>query len=113
MYKVEFTNYTSRFLDQCESQLRSRLFKKIEELSIEPFPQGCIKLQGNENLFRIRVGEHRVLYSLIDNSGNFVTSSPKFSNKPISKLGNPIKQIAYNNKILLIYKIDKRSRAYD
>ncbi len=82
MYNVEFTNYASRFLDQCESQLRNRLFKKIEELSIEPFPQGCIKLQGNENLFRIRVGEYRILYSL-------------------------------SNNVLLIYKIDKRSRTYD
>ena len=39
---------------------------RIEALSTNPRPRGCLKLQGAEALWRIRVGDYRVIYSIND-----------------------------------------------
>ena len=31
-----------------------------------PRPQGCVKLTGEESLYRIRVGEYRIIYQIQD-----------------------------------------------
>ena len=41
-------------------------FQKIKALAIDPRPAGCRKLQGAENLWRIRVGDYRVIYTVLD-----------------------------------------------
>jgi len=38
-------------------------------LSENPFPKGCIKLSGVENVYRLRVGDYRVLYELLPGKG--------------------------------------------
>ena len=43
-----------------------RLFPKVESLAVQPRPAGCKKLKGEQNLWRIRVGDYRVIYSLDD-----------------------------------------------
>jgi mRNA interferase RelE/StbE len=40
--------------------------RRIEGLSTEPRPPGCRKLVGANNLWRIRVGDYRVIYSIDD-----------------------------------------------
>jgi mRNA interferase RelE/StbE len=42
----------------------SRVFAKIEELTGDPYPHGSKKLQGLLPLWRIRVGDYRVIYSV-------------------------------------------------
>lgn len=37
-----------------------------QALAEEPRPSGCRKLSGTERDYRIRVGEHRVLYEILD-----------------------------------------------
>jgi mRNA interferase RelE/StbE len=37
---------------------------RLEELGDDPFPRGAIKLQGREGVYRIRVGDYRVLYEV-------------------------------------------------
>jgi len=41
-----------------------RIKKAIERLRNNPTPQGYIKLKGNLEGFRIRVGNHRILYKI-------------------------------------------------
>ena len=41
-----------------------RIFPAIEQLSATPRPPGCKKLKGSEDLFRIRVGDYRVIYEI-------------------------------------------------
>ena len=43
-----------------------RLFPAIESLACEPRPRGCRKVQGADNLWRIRIGDYRVLYTIDD-----------------------------------------------
>ena len=51
-------------------KLPKNYFEKVRKviLSLEntPRPQGCIKLTGSENVYRIRVGTYRIVYSIED-----------------------------------------------
>lgn len=47
--------------------LQERIQLKIDDLAIEPRPNGVKKLKGQENAYRIRVGEYRVIYNIFDN----------------------------------------------
>jgi mRNA-degrading endonuclease RelE of RelBE toxin-antitoxin system len=40
--------------------------KAIESLGNEPFPHQTIKLEGAEGLFRIRVGDYRIITKLTE-----------------------------------------------
>ncbi|PYS39673.1 MAG: type II toxin-antitoxin system RelE/ParE family toxin [Acidobacteria bacterium] len=41
-----------------------RVMKQIEGLVDEPFPRQAVKLAGGDDLYRIRVGDYRVVYGL-------------------------------------------------
>ena len=43
-----------------------RIQPKIRELANDPRPPGCKKLRGAKNLWRIRVGDYRVVYTVDD-----------------------------------------------
>jgi mRNA interferase RelE/StbE len=45
-----------------------RLIEKIKSLSSLPRPPGSEKLAGRRNLFRIRQGNYRIVYSVDDQS---------------------------------------------
>ena len=47
-------------------QMRDRLFTALEGLEMEPRPARVTKLSGSENLYRIRVGDYRIIYSIQD-----------------------------------------------
>ncbi len=40
-----------------------RVWAKIEALGSEPLPRQSIKLAGAENLYRVRVGDYRIIYT--------------------------------------------------
>jgi len=41
-----------------------RILKQIDKLAEEPFPHQTIKLEGGEELYRIRVGDYRIIYGV-------------------------------------------------
>lgn len=43
-----------------------RIVKRIEILAVEPRPFGAKKLSGEENLYRIRSGDYRIIYQIQD-----------------------------------------------
>jgi mRNA interferase RelE/StbE len=65
MYKLEFTNNSLNFLKSCEAELKKRILGKLENLSSDAFPPGCIKIKNSKDIFRIRIGDYRVLYSVL------------------------------------------------
>jgi mRNA interferase RelE/StbE len=42
----------------------ARLTDRIERLTFNPFPPQSAKLQGAERLYRLRVGDYRVVYEV-------------------------------------------------
>ncbi len=53
-------------LESLSLEINNRIFPKIVGLGSDPRPDGCRKLVGEENLWRIRVGDYRVIYSIHD-----------------------------------------------
>ena len=45
---------------------RKRIVARIQSLRSEPRPEGCEKLSGKFELYQIRVGRYRVIYSIDD-----------------------------------------------
>jgi mRNA interferase RelE/StbE len=46
----------------------SRLIEKIQSLATQPRPSGSEKLAGRSNIYRVRQGSYRVIYSVDDQS---------------------------------------------
>lgn len=66
-YRIEFVKQAAKQFKKLSSQDRQRLKPKIDALIQDPRPNGVVKLFGQDNLYRIRVGDYRVIYSLQDN----------------------------------------------
>ena len=65
-YTLTFAKSARKELEKLPSQVVARIFAKIESLPATPRPPGCQKLKGNNALWRIRVGDYRVLYVIDD-----------------------------------------------
>ena len=65
MYEILITASAEKTLDKLPAQAAKRLVEAIYKLADQPRPTGCVKLFGSEN-YRIRVGDYRVIYSIID-----------------------------------------------
>lgn len=66
-YSITFARSAKKELEYLPSKVVNRIFPKIEALGEKPRPRGCKKLSGEGNLWRIRVGNYRVIYSIDDN----------------------------------------------
>ena len=67
-YAIEFARSARKELEKLERSAQARIFARIESLGAEPRPQGVHKLRAADNLWRIRVGQYRVIYSINDAS---------------------------------------------
>jgi mRNA interferase RelE/StbE len=65
-YELRFARAARRELEALDTAMVQRLFSAIERLAQDPRPRGCRKIQGADNLWRIRVGDYRVLYTIDD-----------------------------------------------
>jgi mRNA interferase RelE/StbE len=65
-YTVVFTRSARKELEQLPHAAARRIISAIDRLSVEPRPVGVRKLQGAEDLWRVRVGEYRIIYALDD-----------------------------------------------
>ncbi|MGI8669686.1 MAG: type II toxin-antitoxin system RelE family toxin [Aridibacter sp.] len=61
-YSITFARSARKELEILPNSLIKRIFTKIEALADEPRPNRCRKLQGFKNLWRIRIGDYRVIY---------------------------------------------------
>jgi len=68
-YEVRLSKRANRELALLEQSTRSRIVARLEELGDNPFPRGAIKLQGREGVYRVRVGDYRVLYEVLRKEG--------------------------------------------
>jgi len=66
-YDIIFTRSARKEIESFDNKTIQKILPKIESLAIKPRPVNCLKLQGEENLWRIRIGDYRVIYSIYDN----------------------------------------------
>ncbi len=64
MYKIIFSKSAEKELLNLPEREIPRIIHRIETLSDDPFPRGAKKLAGKINLWRIRFGNYRIVYSI-------------------------------------------------
>jgi mRNA interferase RelE/StbE len=64
--RVEFAPVARRQIKRLPRGIQERIIARIEELAPNPRPHGVRKLVSEENLYRVRVGEYRVVYQIRD-----------------------------------------------
>jgi len=65
-YTITFARSARKELENLPADIADRILRKIEALAANPRLSGVIKLQGSRNLWRLRVGDYRVVYSIND-----------------------------------------------
>lgn len=66
MYRIFFKPRARRDLNKLPIATGERIARAIDALAFQPSPPGCKKLADSDGLWRIRVGEHRVIYQIQD-----------------------------------------------
>ena len=65
-YAITFARSARKELEALNRPLIARILKRIEALAEDPRPPGCRKLVGQANLWRVRIGDYRVIYEIDD-----------------------------------------------
>ena len=65
-YKVILTNKAEKQLRKIDSSIQKRLVKKMEQLVPNPRMIGVKKLKGEDNFYRVREGNYRIIYAIQD-----------------------------------------------
>ena len=75
-----------KFIKKLDNQTKDRIKGKLLKLQEDPFPSEVERMEGytGEKIFRVRVGDYRILYF-----------------------------VRYESNQIFVAKIDKRSRVYD
>ena len=71
-YKVVVKPSVEKDLRSIPTPVVARVLRVIDELREEPFARDGVKLVGTEGLYRIRVGQYRVIYA-VDRGARLVT----------------------------------------
>jgi len=66
MYRVLLERGAERDLSRLTPDVHERVIAAIQALANNPRPSGCRKLAGSKNDWRIRVGDYRVIYEIVD-----------------------------------------------
>ena len=85
VHEVHLSDRANRFLNKLDKHINERIKKRLKKLEEMPIPKDVkfITREGNDKIFRYRIGDFRALYKVKD-----------------------------ANKIVLIAKVDKRPRVY-
>jgi mRNA interferase RelE/StbE len=66
MYRIEFANSAAKEFRGLPAEIKRRMAPVIDGLVVEPRPHDVRKLAGHEKLYRVRVGQYRIIYELDD-----------------------------------------------
>jgi mRNA interferase RelE/StbE len=67
MYTIEIAPAAERALKKLQADIQKRIIKALLKLQEDPRPAGVKKLSGEDDLYRIRVGDYRIVYQIRDN----------------------------------------------
>ena len=82
-FEPKYSNQAKKFLKKSEKEVTNRILIKIEKLCENPVIHDSKTIEGSHNLFRVRVGDYRILY-----------------------------EVDHTERIIGIVKIDKRESVY-
>jgi mRNA interferase RelE/StbE len=59
-------------LDKLPASVRNRVLRRLIALQEDPRPPGCVKLKDYDSEYRVRIGDYRLRYTVIDESSTVV-----------------------------------------
>lgn len=65
-YHIKVRDSAAKEIRSLPPDIKSRIITAITGLSETPRPRRCIKLKGSNSLYRIRVGDYRIIYDITD-----------------------------------------------
>lgn len=65
-YEVEIAPAAKRQIKKLPHDLQQKVVAQLEELAFEPRPDGVKKLEGSDNLYRVRLEKYRIIYEIQD-----------------------------------------------
>ena len=85
-FSILFDPQPAKFVKKLDNEAKERINGKLLNLQDNPFPSEVERVEGykGEKIFRVRVGDYRILYF-----------------------------VRYGSNQIYVAKIDKRSRVYD
>ena len=63
-HEVEVSRTAEKQLHKLTRDDQERVVRRMLVLAEDPFPQGARKLTGYDDVYRVRVGRYRILYSV-------------------------------------------------
>lgn len=86
LFPAEFSSKAGKYIKKLDRLMNKRIRERIDRLEEDPFPKEVERVEGykDEKVFRVRVGDQRILYI-----------------------------VRYNPNKLIIAKVDKRPRVYE
>ena len=70
-YEIILQPSVEKDLRKLSAENSDRVINRIEILAGDPFPAQSIKLKGTEGLYRLRVGDYRIIYE-VDSASNSI-----------------------------------------
>ena len=85
-FSIQLGPQPDKFIKKLDNQTKERIKNKLLRLSEDPFPSEVERVEGHkgEKVFRVRIGDYRVLYI-----------------------------VRYESNQILVSRIDKRGRVYN
>jgi len=65
-YRIEFVRSAAKSYRQLDPVLQRRVDRELSRLSEAPRHVGVIRLQANDELYRVRIGDVRLIFSVED-----------------------------------------------
>ncbi len=65
-YEVVFSRRAEKDIEKLPARVVQKIIPVIVSLEENPRPPGCKKLKGYADLWRIRIGNYRIIYSIED-----------------------------------------------
>jgi mRNA interferase RelE/StbE len=67
-YSIRYAESASRALKELPSKMQIRVAARIASLAHNPYPPGTRKMAGEEHTYRIRIGDYRVVYDVLEDT---------------------------------------------
>jgi mRNA interferase RelE/StbE len=64
LYKIEWRRSAKKELKKLDKQIIPKILQAVENLADNPYPSNCKKLIGSDSIYRIRVGDYRIIYNV-------------------------------------------------
>ena len=63
-YKIQWKRSAKKEFRKLNKQVILRILQAVEKLAEDPYAVGSKKLVGSDSIYRIRVGDYRIIYNI-------------------------------------------------